>query len=120
MLVKEAGPRDWSTAEPVPSARAVSVLSAVPITYGGPTTRDRRRYAFAALLMGFVALAVALAPHMLGLNGWIVSSVGLAAVLLGAVAWHQAPWLGSLGRIAASLGMTMGLAASTLMLYPFL
>ena len=120
MLVKEAGPRDWSPAEPVPSARAVSVLSASPITYAGPTAGDRRRYAVTALLLGAVALAVALAPHILGLNGWIVSSIGLSAVLLGGVAMHRGPWLGSFGRIAATLGMTMGLAASTLMLLPFL
>ena len=120
MLVQEAGPRDWSPAEPVPSARAVSVLSATPITYVMPTARDRRRYAFVALLLGAVALAVAVAPIVLNLNGWVVSSVGLSAVLFGGVAMHKAPWLGSFGRISATLGMTMGLAASTLMLYPFL
>jgi hypothetical protein len=120
MLGKEPGPQDSPPAEPVPSARAVSVRSALPITYGGPTTGDRRSHAFVAMLVGFVALAVAVAPHMLGLNGWIVAAAGLSAVALGGVAWHQAPWLGSFGRISASLGMTMGLAAATLMLYPFL
>jgi hypothetical protein len=120
MLVKEAGSREWSQAAPVPSARAVSMLSATPITYTAPTAGDRRRYATAALPMGVVALAVALAPHLLGLNGWIVSFIGLTAVVLGGVAMHRAPRLGSFGRISATLGMTMGLAASTLMLYPFL
>ena len=120
MLLKEADPREWSTAEPVPSARAISVLSAMPITYGAPTAGDRRRYAVAALLMGILALAVALAPHVFGFNGWMVATAGLIAVLLGGVAMHQGPWLGSFGRISATLGMTLGLAASTLMLYPFL
>jgi hypothetical protein len=120
MLLKEAGPRDWAHAEPVPSARAVSVLSATPITYVMPTARDRRRYGIAALLLGFVSLTVAVVPLVFGLNGWVVSSIGLTAVLFGGVAMHKAPFLGSFGRIAATLGMTMGLAASTLMLYPFL
>jgi hypothetical protein len=119
MLLKEAGPRDWSPAEPVPSARAVSTLSATPITYVVPEA-DRRAYAVPALLFGAVALVVALVPHVLGLNGWIVSTVGLTAVLLGGVAMQKAPWLGPVRRICATLGMTMGLAASTLMLYPFL
>jgi hypothetical protein len=120
MLLEEAGSRERSTAGPVPSARAVSVLSEMPISYAGPTAGDRRRYAFAALVMGLVTLAVALAPHVFGFDGWMVATAGLIAVLLGGVAWHQAPWLGSLGRISATLGMTTGLAASTLMLYPFL
>jgi hypothetical protein len=120
MLLEEAESREWSPAEPVPSARAVSMLSVMPISYAGPTSGDRRRYAFAAVLMGFVALGVALAPHVFGFNGWMVATAGLIAVLLGGLAMHQAPWLGSFGRIAATLGMTTGLAASTLMLYPFL
>jgi hypothetical protein len=120
MLVQEAGPRDWSPAEPVPSARSVSVLTASPIKYAAPNAVDRRRYAAVALLLGAVALTVALAPHVFGLNGWIISSIGLIAVAFGGVAMHHAPWLGSRGRITATLGMTMGLAASTLMLYPFL
>lgn len=120
MLVHEAGPRDWSPAQPVSSARSVSLLTASPITYAPPTAGDRRRYASVALLMGIVALILALAPHIFGLNGWIVSSVGLTAVAFGGVAMHHAPWLGSVGRITATLGMTTGLAASTLMLYPFL
>ena len=120
MQVKEAEPREWSTAEPVPSARAVSVLSTLPILYSAPTAGDRGRYAFAALLMGLVALAVGLAPHVFGFNGWMVATAGLIAVLLGGVAMHKGPWLGSFGRISATLGMTMGLAASTLMLYPLL
>ena len=120
MLVNEAGPREWSLAEPVPSARAVSVLTAMPISYAGPTAGDRRRYAFAALLMGLLALLVALAPHPFGLNGWMVAAAGILALLLGGVAMHQGPRLGSVGRISATLGMTMGLAAGTLMLYPYL
>ena len=120
MLLEEATPREWSPADPVPSARAVSVLSAMPISYTAPTSRDRRRYAVAALVMGFLALAVALAPHIFAFNGWMVATAGLIAVLLGGIAMHRGPWLGSFGRVAATLGMTTGLAASTLMLYPFL
>ena len=119
MLVEEAAARERS-AGPVPSAQAVSVLTATPITYATPISGTHRRFGFAALLSGIGALTVAVAPHYLGLNGWIVASVGLTAVLLGGVAMYRAPWLGSLGRIAATLGMTMGLAASTLMLYPYL
>ena len=120
MLVNEAGPRTWSPAEPVPSARAVSVLSAGPVSYATLSLSDRRRYAVAALVMGATALVVGLAPHVFDLNGWIVAFSGVTAVLLGGVAMHHAPWLGSFGRIAATLGMTMGLAAATLMLLPFL
>ncbi|MFC0681803.1 hypothetical protein ACFFGH_28560 [Lysobacter korlensis] len=120
MLVNEAGPRDWAPAEPVPSARAVSALSVAQVSYTTLTVSDRRRYAFAALVMGATALLVGFAPHVFHLNGWIVASTGLSAVLIGAVAMHHAPWLGSFGRIGATLGMTMGLAAATLMLLPFL
>ena len=120
MLVNEAGPRDWSPAEPVPSARAVSVRSSSQVSYATLSVSDRRRYAFASLVMGVTALVVGFAPHVFSLNGWIVASTGLTAVLLGGVAMHHAPWLGPVGRVAATLGMTMGLAAATLMLYPLL
>jgi hypothetical protein len=63
---------------------------------------------------------VGLAPHIFGFNGWTVAIAGLTAVVLGGVAMHQSPWLGSFGRVAATLGMTMGLAAGTLMLLPFI
>ncbi len=120
MLVNEAGPRDWAPAEPVPSARAVSVLSARPVSYATLSVSDRRRYATASVIMGATALLVGLVPHVFDLNGWIVASTGLTAVVIGGVAMHHAPWLGSFGRVAATLGMTMGLAAATLTLYPFL
>ncbi len=118
MLVNEA--REWSPAAPVPSARAVAVLSATPVSYTTLSASDRRRYAIASLVMGAVALAVGLAPQLFQLNGWIVAFAGLIAVVMGGVAMHHAPWLGSFGRISATLGMTTGLAAATLMLLPFL
>ncbi len=120
MLVNEAGPRDWSPADPVPSARAVSVVSAAPVSYAALSVSDRRRYGFASLVMGAMALIVGLAPQLFDLNGWIVAAAGLTAVALGGVAMHHAPWLRPSGRVSATLGMTLGLAAATLMLLPFI
>jgi hypothetical protein len=120
MLVNEMAPRDWSPAEPMPSARAVSVLSSAEVSYATLSASDRRRYATASLILGATALALGLAPQLLHLNGWIVASTGVTAVVIGGVAMHHAPWLGSFGRVSATLGMTMGLAGATLMLYPFL
>jgi hypothetical protein len=120
MLGNETRTREWSSAEPMPSSRAVSVVSGTSVSYATPTLSDRRRYAVAALLLGTVALAVSLAPHVFGFNGWTVATAGLTAVVLGGVAMHHAPWLGFFGRVAATLGMTMGLAAGTLMLLPFI
>jgi hypothetical protein len=120
MLVNEAGPRDWAPAEPVPSARAVSAVSDARVSYATLSASDRRRYAVASLVMGITALLIGFAPHLFSVNGWIVASSGLTAVALGGLAMHHAPWLGSFGRVAATLGMATGLAAATLMLYPFL
>ena len=120
MLVNEALPREWSSAEPMPSSRAVSVVSGASVSYATPSLSDRRRYAVAALVLGALALAIGLAPHVFGFNGWTVAIAGLTAVVLGGVAMHHAPWLGFFGRVAATLGMTMGLASGTLMVLPFL
>ena len=120
MLVNEARPLEWSSAEPMPSSRAVSVVSGAAVSYATLSLSDRRRYAVAALVLGAVALGIGLAPHVFGFNGVTVAVAGLTAVVLGGVAMHQGPWLGSFGRIAATLGMTMGLASGTLMLLPFL
>ena len=105
MLINEAGPRDWSPAEPVPSARAVSVQSRTQVSYATLSASDRRRYAFASLVLGVTALVVGFAPDLFSLNGWVVASTGLTSVLLGGIAMHHAPWLGPVGRITATLGM---------------
>jgi predicted permease len=105
----------------MPSSRAVSSLSeALPLQYSPPFLNARRAAALSALPLGVLVLGVALAPHIFGVNAWTVSATGIFTVLLGAAAMQTAPWLGSLARVSATLGMTMGLAAATLMLVPFI
>lgn len=120
MQGNEAAQLEWTMPDPVPSAQSVSVLLATPIAYATPDATDRRRYAIASLLMGAVALTLGLLPTVFALNGWIIAATGLLALTLGGIAMHQAPWVGSFGRVSATLGMTTGLAAATLMLLPYI
>lgn len=119
MLETAPGPYDWSI-EPVPVARSVSMLSDAVIAYDTVTSPNRRPHAFASLLVGMSTLAVAVTANLFGVNGWLIATAGFAAVLTGAAVMWEAPFVGSFARICATLGMTMGLAAATLMLFPLI
>lgn len=119
MLETAPGPYDWAI-EPVPSARAVSILSASAVAYDTVAMPNRRPHALASLLVGTATLAVALTANLFGVNGYLIATAGIMAVVIGAAAMWEAPFVGAFARVTATLGMTMGLASATLMLLPHL
>ena len=120
MLRTGPGPRDWSAPE-IPQYRApVAVRRSVSSSYCPTPYRVLRRrsrtWAFLSLLLSLIALVFCLAPHVIGNGGWAASTVGISAVALGVAAYKQKWMLGSLGRMAAMLGIALGVAATALML----
>ncbi len=70
----------------------------------------------ASFFLSLVALAFCLAPHLTGRGGWVASTVGITAAVLGVAALKQKWMLRSPGRILAVLGTILGVCATALMI----
>jgi hypothetical protein len=122
MPLGDPGPRDWSP----PESRTGGGRSIPPIatmtTYGATSAKRRTRpaaYAWLAMLLGGGSMVLALVePQQDGVStGFVASTIGVTAMMLGSHAVRVARWGSAAVRAFGRGGAVLGAVGTTLMVY---
>lgn len=125
MALGGPGPRDWSPSES-DDRRPSGPVAQRPLYAPSPLlavrpTRRTRPWAFATLAMllgaGSVVLALGAPQHDGVASGFIVSTIGITAIVSGVHAVRRARWGSATARAFGRGGAVLGAAGSVLMLY---
>ncbi len=127
------GPRDWSPSEPsTPPSRPRRDLPPLyapsPLLTAARTSecapRRTRPWAFATLSIllgaGSVVLALVEPQHQGVPSGFVVSTIGVTAIVAGVHAVRRARWGSAVSRVVGRIGVVLGAVGSALMLYALL
>lgn len=129
MALGGPGPRDWSPSgsnDAPPTRRSTSrpLYAPSPLLTAARPAPQTRPWAFAALSMvlgtGSVVLAVAAPQHDGVASGFIVSTVGISAIVFGVHAVRRARWGSAASRAFGRGGSFLGGLGTVLMLYGLL
>jgi hypothetical protein len=122
MPLGDPGPRDWSPPESLSGGGRSIPPIATMTTYGTTTARRRTRpaaYAWLAMLLGGGSMVLALVePQQDGVStGFVASTIGVTAMVVGTHAVRIARWGSATVRAFGRGGAALGAVGTALMVY---